>query len=106
MVAAGLWEEVQGLLARGDLTLRTPAMRAVGYRQLAGQLQESPKPTPEQRATAELAAIAATRQLAKRQMTWIRADSDWRRVAVGAPHSPQVLAEQIAAHLSKERAAA
>ncbi len=67
MLAAGLLEEVRTLYDRGDLRAEHPSMRAVGYRQLwrhlAGQctLQEA----AEQ-------AIAATRQLAKRQLTWLR----------------------------------
>src|SRR5271169_785040 len=67
MLAAGLLEEVSALRARGDLSAEHPSMRAVGYRQtwsyLAGQcgLEE-----------AKRQAIAATRQLAKRQLTWLR----------------------------------
>lgn len=70
MLAAGLVEEVRGLLERGfDPDL--PALRSVGYRQvvayLAGRLPQ-----------AELAerGISATRQLAKRQLTWLRAEAD------------------------------
>ena len=67
MLAAGLLEEVRGLYQRGDLHPGLPAIRAVGYRQLwqhlAGEcsLEE-----------AVARAIAATRQLAKRQLTWLR----------------------------------
>jgi tRNA dimethylallyltransferase len=67
MLAAGLLDEVSALRARGDLSTEHPSMRAVGYRQvwsyLAGQcgLEE-----------AKQQAIAATRQLAKRQLTWLR----------------------------------
>jgi tRNA dimethylallyltransferase len=67
MLAAGLLDEVSVLRARSDLCAEHPSMRAVGYRQawsyLAGQcsLQE-----------AKEQAIAATRQLAKRQLTWLR----------------------------------
>jgi len=67
MMAAGFLEEVRALYNRGDLHPGLPAIRAVGYRQLwrhlAGEcsLQE-----------ALSAAIAATRQLAKRQLTWLR----------------------------------
>jgi tRNA dimethylallyltransferase len=67
MMAAGLVQEVRGLHARGDLTAAHPAMRAVGYRQLWEHLDGSyPLEVAVQRA------IAATRQLAKRQMTWLR----------------------------------
>ncbi len=67
MLDAGLLAEVRKLYERSDLTAEHPSMRAVGYRQLwrylAGQsvLDEA----TEQ-------AIAATRQLAKRQLTWLR----------------------------------
>lgn len=68
MLAAGLVEELRELRRRYDLDPSLPAMRAVGYRQAwrylegeigAGELREQ--------------AIAATRQLAKRQLTWLRA---------------------------------
>ena len=68
MLAAGLVEEVRALQARYALDARLPSMRAVGYRQawdyLAGTLD---------RAGLRAAGIAATRQLAKRQYTWLRA---------------------------------
>jgi tRNA dimethylallyltransferase len=72
MMAAGLLAEVAGLRQRADLDARTPALRAVGYRQLWAHLSgelELPQ--------AVVAAVAATRQLAKRQLTWIRSDPDW-----------------------------
>jgi tRNA dimethylallyltransferase len=67
MLEAGLLEEVRKLFERRDLSAEHPSMRAVGYRQLwrhlAGQcaLDEAIEK-----------AIAATRQLAKRQLTWLR----------------------------------
>jgi tRNA dimethylallyltransferase len=67
MMAAGLLEEVRTLYARGDLTPLNPSIRAVGYRQLWAHLSGSG--TLE---TAVESAVAATRQLAKRQMTWLR----------------------------------
>jgi len=67
MVAAGFLAEVETLFARDDLTAATPAMRCVGYRQLwahlAGEIGWE---------EARQAAIVATRQLAKRQVTWLR----------------------------------
>ena len=70
MVAAGLVEEVETLRARGDLRPTTPAMRAVGYRQVWSFL-DGVYGWEEARTKA----IVATRQLAKRQMTWLRSDS-------------------------------
>jgi tRNA dimethylallyltransferase len=70
MMAAGLLDEVRALYARGNLDPDLPSLRAVGYRQLwshlAGQcgLEE-----------AVAAARQATRNLAKRQLTWLRADA-------------------------------
>jgi tRNA dimethylallyltransferase len=69
MLTAGFLEEVRSLRARGDLEARHSSMRAVGYRQLwahlAGEydLQEATR-----------RGIIATRQLAKRQLTWMRSE--------------------------------
>jgi len=75
MLTAGLPEEVRKLRNRGDLSAELPAMRAVGYRQvwryLSGQL------TYEQMVEQ---AIVATRQYAKRQMTWLRGESGLQRL--------------------------
>lgn len=69
MLELGLWDEVETLYSRGDLDPSMPSVRAVGYRQLwrhlAGELG---------REEAVRAGIIATRQLAKRQMTWLRGD--------------------------------
>ncbi|MEP4486946.1 MAG: tRNA (adenosine(37)-N6)-dimethylallyltransferase MiaA [Halioglobus sp.] len=67
MMAAGFLEEVRQLHERGDLEADLPAIRAVGYRQLWEHLEDE--------AGLEAAVergIAATRQLAKRQLTWLR----------------------------------
>jgi tRNA dimethylallyltransferase len=68
MLTAGFVKEVTKLRERSDLHAEQPSMRAVGYRQvwryLAGEC--SLNEATEQ-------AIAATRQLAKRQLTWLRA---------------------------------
>jgi tRNA dimethylallyltransferase len=67
MMAAGFLDEVRRLHARGDLTDAHPAIRAVGYRQLWAHLAGA---CPLDVAVTR--GIAATRQLAKRQMTWLR----------------------------------
>jgi tRNA dimethylallyltransferase len=69
MMAAGFLEEVRRLRARGDLTSSHSSMRAVGYRQLWGHLEGQ-----YDLAEAGRRALAATRQLAKRQLTWMRAE--------------------------------
>ena len=71
MVAAGLVAEVQRLHGRGDLTLEMPSMRAVGYRQIWGYLDKSYDWEEARRR-----AIVATRQYAKRQLTWLRGDTN------------------------------
>jgi tRNA dimethylallyltransferase len=83
MLAAGLLDEVRGLRARGDLDADVPAMRCVGYRQAWEFLDAHPargldahpaRGLNDGVALAELRerGIAATRQLAKRQITWLR----------------------------------
>jgi tRNA dimethylallyltransferase len=67
MLAQGLVAEVQALKNRGDLHLDLPSMRCVGYRQ-TWQMLDGAFPAAE---LAERITIA-TRQLAKRQMTWLR----------------------------------
>ncbi|HYR35612.1 MAG TPA: tRNA (adenosine(37)-N6)-dimethylallyltransferase MiaA, partial [Burkholderiales bacterium] len=71
MLAAGFVDEVRTLRKRFQLTPGMPSMRAVGYRQvwqhLEGELSEA-----EMREQA----VAATRQLAKRQLTWLRSFRD------------------------------
>jgi len=71
MLEAGLVEEVKHLFARGDLNLEMPAIRSVGYRQVWEYLlgHYTYEETRER-------AIIATRQLAKRQLTWLRSWPD------------------------------
>jgi tRNA dimethylallyltransferase len=67
MLELGLVEEVERLYQRGDLTLSMPSMRTVGYRQVWEYLTSNIK-------YCEIAeqATTATRQFAKRQITWLR----------------------------------
>lgn len=79
MLEAGLLDEVQRLRARGDLHAGLPSMRCVGYRQAWEALETGD--------TASLAerGIAATRQLAKRQLTWLRSMGDRTAIPADAP---------------------
>lgn len=81
MLEAGFVDEVEHLYLRGDLNSRMPSMRAVGYRQvwqyLAGEYDYE-----EMR----LRGVYATRQYAKRQLTWLR----------GEPGAVRFAAEQAA----------
>ena len=71
MVSAGIVQEVAALRARGDLHPELPSMRAVGYRQIWEYLDGvGDLPTQIERA------VIATRQLARRQLTWLRAETD------------------------------
>lgn len=71
MLEQGLIEEVERLVARGDLSPDMPSMRAVGYRQVWAWLRgESTRLQMVERGQ------AATRQLARRQMTWLRSEAD------------------------------
>lgn len=71
MMAAGFLDEVRVLRSRGDLHPGLPSIRCVGYRQLWAHLDGE---TTLQEAREQ--GIAATRQLAKRQITWLRAQPD------------------------------
>jgi len=80
MLEQGLVEEVHTLRARGDLHPDLPAMRCVGYRQVWEAL-DAQAPLAELRDKG----IFATRQLAKRQITWLRSMPQRHRVAADAP---------------------
>lgn len=87
MLAAGFLDEVRALRARGDLHTDLPALRAVGYRQAWAYLDEEAAAEHAAGADGEQrwqhfrsAAISATRKLAKRQMTWLRATRDAVRI--------------------------
>ena len=67
MLAQGLVQEVEGLRARGDLHAALPSMRCVGYRQV-WEVLDGTSPLVQLRDKG----IFATRQLAKRQITWLR----------------------------------
>jgi tRNA dimethylallyltransferase len=79
MLAAGLLDEVRELRKRPDLHADLPAMRCVGYRQAWRCLDEG-RP-----ADLRGLAIAATRQLAKRQLTWLRSISSRQVLPCDAP---------------------
>lgn len=84
MLAAGFLDEVRALRARGDLHAQLPSMRSVGYRQ-AWEALDGAWPLDSVRERG----IAATRQLAKRQLTWLRGMADRVVVAGDAPDALQ-----------------
>jgi tRNA dimethylallyltransferase len=95
MLAAGLVKELEGLRARYALDASLPAMRAVGYRQAWDTLEGM-----ERTETLEARGIAATRQLAKRQLTWLRGMAG----RPGAPERHDALRGDLAAAV-RERVA-
>src|SRR6185503_5482126 len=90
MLAAGFLDEVRALRARSDLHAELPAIRAVGYRQAWEHLDGL---TDE--ATFRDRAIFATRQLAKRQITWLRSDSSARLFDPDQPSSTARAADAV-----------
>ena len=80
MLAAGFMDEVKALYARGDLHADLPSMRCVGYRQALDVLRGL-SPESELRDKG----IFATRQLAKRQITWLRSMPERSIVACDGP---------------------
>ena len=69
MLEAGFVDEVRALCAEPGFDPDLPAFRSVGYRQLIEHVQGR-----SSLADARLRAIHATRQLAKRQLTWLRSE--------------------------------
>jgi tRNA dimethylallyltransferase len=83
MLEDGLVEEVRTLEARGDLDADMPSMRCVGYRQAWEALVEDDLSELPERG------IAATRQLAKRQITWLRGMPQRQVIACDAPDATE-----------------
>ena len=99
MLAAGFMDEVKALRARGDLHPDLPSMRCVGYRQAWEALDAQTAAGPE--APLDLAGlrergIAATRQLAKRQITWLRSMPARTVVACDAPQALDTVLDRVA----------
>jgi tRNA dimethylallyltransferase len=86
MLASGFLDEIQRLRARGDLNPDLPSMRCVGYRQ-AWEALDGLWPMTELRDRG----IFATRQLAKRQITWLRSMPQRHVVACDAPDALQLV---------------
>jgi tRNA dimethylallyltransferase len=90
MLAAGLLEELEGLRGRYALHEDLPSMRSVGYRQ-AWDVIEGRAP----RKTLEARGVAATRQLAKRQLTWLRSMDDVERFDCLRPDLARAAGERV-----------
>jgi tRNA dimethylallyltransferase len=94
MLAAGFLDEVRALRARPELHAALPALRAVGYRQ-AWEALDAGLAGDALAATVRERGIAATRQLAKRQLTWLRSMPRREVVAADAPDALQRCLELV-----------
>lgn len=103
MIAAGFVAEVLRLRARGDLHAELPSMRCVGYRQAWEALDADPTLSKGHAAWRELG-IIATRQLAKRQVTWLRSMPQRHIVAADSPDALAQVQAHVA-HLLQQHAA-
>lgn len=94
MLEAGLVNEVRALRQRPDLHLQLPSIRCVGYRQVWEALDAGLE-GPRLHARLMETGVAATRQLAKRQITWLRG---MQRTAVAAdqPHAGEEVTKCVA----------
>lgn len=88
MLDAGLIDEVAGLKARGDLSLSLPSMRSVGYRQTWEYLTDG----DDDREALVASIAAATRRLAKRQLTWLKS---WEHVVPLSGETPAARADRL-----------
>ncbi|MGR4867353.1 tRNA (adenosine(37)-N6)-dimethylallyltransferase MiaA [Variovorax sp. LARHSF232] len=98
MLAAGFLDEVRALRARGDLRPELPSMRCVGYRQ-AWEALDGLWPMAQLRERG----IAATRQLAKRQITWLRAMPQRQVIEASAADAVQQVLRQADAWIAQGR---
>jgi len=105
MLAAGLLDEVRQLRARGDLHPDLPALRCVGYRQAWALLDavdaagQQPLSATHPLTLLREQGIAATRQLAKRQITWLRSMPERQVVACDSAHALSTLLQHVAQQL-------
>ena len=90
MLKAGFEREVKTLFDRGDLHLDLPSMRCVGYRQMWEYLQGSMDYDEM-----VFRGVVATRQLAKRQMTWLRGWKDVTWLESGSEDNFNILKSAI-----------
>jgi tRNA dimethylallyltransferase len=90
MLEAGLVKELEQLKRKHQLTAGMPSMRCVGYRQ-AWEFLEGTISGKEMRERA----LAATRQLAKRQMTWLRSFPELIPLAAGGPNDAPAALQRL-----------
>ena len=90
MIAAGFADEVRRLFERGDLSLELPALRAAGYRQMWGHVRGEYDLKRTRRRCIEV-----TRQLAKRQLTWLRKWPDLHWILTDAEGNAAPTADEL-----------
>ena len=104
MLSGGFIDEVAALRARGDLHPDLPSRRCVGYRQAWEELDfqaSRPAGTPLNTAFLRERGIAATRQLAKRQITWLRSMPQRHAIACDQPHAVAHLVQAVLQRLEQ-----
>lgn len=104
MLDAGFLDEMHRLRARGDLHLDLPSMRCVGYRQAWEALDEQTPSGSLNLVDLREKGIVATRQLAKRQITWLRSMPERHPIACDAPEALQNLLQAALQHIDTQRA--
>ena len=98
MLAQGFLQEMHHLRDRADLTPDLPSMRCVGYRQAWEILDEAnatQRPVEQLLPKLRELGVAATRQLAKRQLTWLRSMPERHIVACDAAQASQHVLKQV-----------
>jgi tRNA dimethylallyltransferase len=95
MLAAGFVDEVRRLRQRPALRPQMPSMRCVGYRQAWTALDSGSLDGLRE------TGIAATRQLAKRQITWLRSMADRTRIVCDQPGAAQQLSDAVRRELNR-----
>jgi tRNA dimethylallyltransferase len=113
MLNSGFEEEVRRLRARGDLHLDTPSIRCVGYRQMWEALDAVNDTVHDQKLDKNTVkkimveirekGIAATRQLCKRQLTWLRSMPERLVIACDAPDALAQVIDSVDAWLVKHQ---
>ena len=105
MLAAGFLDEMQTLRARGDLHPDLPSMRCVGYRQAWEQMdamQSNGTSAQDMLARLQDTAVAATRQLAKRQLTWLRGMPDRNIIACDSANPTEQALTLVQGFIAKD----
>jgi tRNA dimethylallyltransferase len=102
MLDAGLVEEVKLLKTHYDLNAQLPSMRSVGYRQVWEMLEHGGEEQESKVREMKEKALAATRQLAKRQLTWLRQETQAMWYDLESCEAEQSIVRKVGLFLEKE----